>query len=59
MVCTSVLLCLAPSCGPFEFWPSDSFRRTLSSESMDEAEFTEMPDAEVTDEREDWTIERA
>lgn len=26
---------------------------------MDEAEFTEMPDAEVTDEREDWTIERA
>jgi len=26
---------------------------------MEEAELTEMPDAEVTEEREEWTIERA
>lgn len=25
---------------------------------MEEAEFTETPDAEVTEEREEWTIER-
>ncbi len=62
--CTSVLWWpwLAPSAeGMTEgCWPSDSLeRRTLSNESIEEAELTETPEAEVTEEREEWTIERA
>lgn len=33
-------------------------RSTLSNESMEEAELTETPDAELTEEREEWTNER-
>lgn len=51
---------LAPAEGTEEdSWASDSLkRRTLSNESMEEAELTEIPEAEVTEEREEWTIER-
>lgn len=46
--------------GPAACWPSGSSeQRTLSNESMEEAELTEAPDAEVAEEREEWTIERA
>lgn len=59
--CTSVLGWPrpAPSAGGVTCWPSESAHRTLSSESMEEAELTETPDAEVTEERDEWTIERA
>lgn len=54
---TSVLGCGGPDpsegCGA-----SDSEWRTLSSESMEDAELTEMPDAEVTEERDEWTNDR-
>lgn len=55
-ICTSRLWWPAPAEGTDEdCGASDSLEwRTLSSESMEEAELTEIPEAEVMEEREEW-----
>lgn len=55
-ICTSKLWWPAPAEGTDEDCrASDSLEwRTLSSESMEEAELTEIPEAEVMEEREEW-----
>ena len=43
-----------------EWLASDGAKRsTLSNESMEEAELTDAPEAEATEEREEWATRRA
>lgn len=55
-MCTSKLWWPAPAEGTDEDCgaPDSLEWRTLSSESMEEAELTEIPEADVMEEREEW-----